>query len=371
MKIFLILFFLFTINLSSNQDINILVGKNPKKIEIISKNFTVYDENVGDKIFSFDESKKIIIENATINEKEPTLKIFDKKYPTTGIIIESEDYYSVFGKKLKFRLAVVLFKNELYVINILPLESYLEGIINSEISSKWPMETIKAQVVASRTYALRKKIYNYTLPYDLNTTVLDQVYKGISIIDQTSVDAVKETYGEVITYNNELIEAFFHSNSGGFTESSEIFNNIKLPYIESKEDEFSIGQPSSNWSFEINIKDLTSTLKKEKLITGKLKKITIKERSKSGRVLKAEIISDKTIVINGDYFRRIIGSSKFLSSKFGIELKNKNILLIEGIGYGHGVGMSQWGAFQMGKSGKNYKEILSFYYEKIKIKKIY
>ncbi len=371
MKIFFILFLFYTITLSSNQDINILVGKNPKKVEIISKKFTVYDENVGDKIFSFDESKKIVIENATVNEKEPTLKIFDKKYPTTGVIIESDDNYSVFGKKLKFKLAVILFKNELYVINILPLESYLEGIINSEISSSWPIETIKAQVVASRTYALRKKIYNFTLPYDLNTTVLDQVYKGISIIDQTSVDAVKETYGEVITYNNELIEAFFHSNSGGFTESSEIFNNIKLPYIESKQDDYSIGQPNSDWSFEINIKELTATLKKEKLIVGKLKKISIKERSKSGRVLKAEITSDKNVIINGDYFRRIIGSSKFLSSKFGIELKNKNILRVEGIGYGHGVGMSQWGAFQMGKSGKKYKEILNFYYEKIKIKKIY
>jgi stage II sporulation protein D len=368
-KIIFLILISFTIFSYESEKVSILIEKS-KKISFFASNFSISDEMVGDRLFSSKKEKKIIVEIQK-RDNEYGLKVLNTFYPTTSIIIESEKGFKINNKKLSFKLAVILYKEDLYAVNVLPLEAYLAGIINSEISSKWPIESIKAQAVVSRTYAFRKKIKNREKPYDLNTTVLDQVYKGITHIDKVSIDAVKQTYGEVITYNHRLIEAFFFAHSGGKTEDGSYFNGIDVPYLKPRDDsEYVKDKPRSNWSYKIKLKDFTNRLKSKNWIKGEIDKIKIIKRSKSKRVLKLAFISDKTVTISGENLRQLLGYNKLFSTNFKIK-KSGKYLIIEGHGSGHGVGMCQWGAFGMAKAGKTYKDIIHKYFTDVEIIKAY
>ena len=336
----------------------------------MAKNFSIIDDMVGDKLFSV-KGRRTIIVKIEKNNDEYGLRVLNKFYPTTSIIIESKNSFKINGRVLSFKLAVILYKGDLYAINILPLEAYLAGIINSEISSRWPIESIKAQAVVSRTYAFRKKIKNRFRPYDLNSTVLDQVYKGISNIDKVSIDAVKRTYGEVITYNHRLIEAFFFAHSAGKTEDGSYFTGANVPYLRPVNDsKYVKGRPRSNWTYKVKLKYFMNKLKSRNWIKGELQKIKITKRSKSNRILRMSLISKKTVNISGENLRQLLGYNKLFSTNFKIIVKGK-YLIIKGKGSGHGVGMCQWGAYGMAKAGKGYKEIIHKYFTDVKIIKAY
>jgi len=349
--------------------VSILIKK-AKKISFLASNFSITDEMVGDKLFSIKGKKNIIVKIEKKND-EYGLRIFNSFYPTTSIMIKSKNSFKINGKVLNFNLAIILYKNELYAVNVLPLEAYLAGIINSEISSKWPIESIKAQAVVSRTYAFRKKIKNRSKPYDLNTTVLDQVYKGITNIDKASIDAVKETYGEVITYNHRLIEAFFFAHSGGKTEDGSYFSGVDVPYLRPVDDSIYVkDRPRNKWTYKVKLSYFMKKLKSKNWIKGELEKIKITKRSKSNRVLRLSLISDKTVSISGENLRQVLGYSKLFSTNFKINVKGK-YLVVTGKGSGHGVGMCQLGAYGMAKAKKTYKEIIHKYFTKVKIIKAY
>ncbi|MBN2694254.1 SpoIID/LytB domain-containing protein [bacterium] len=355
----------------SSEDISILVAGKQNTISIKATDFTIIDERVGDILYKSKKTESIKFQYIKGDENRTGIKFNNRFYPTEGFIIESPNEFYINGKKLKFKLSIVIFNNTLYAINILPVESYLAGIINAEISSKWPIEAIKAQSVVSRTFALRKKIYNFTKPYDLDSSVLDQVYKGISIIDEQSVKAVRETYGEVLVYQNQLIQAFFHANSAGYTEGAEYFAGNRLPYLISVKDPYSLNKPRDSWSYQIKISELEKTLLNLYKIGGKIKKISIKEQNERGRVMKLLIETTQTsYTITGEHFRRALGYTNIFSTKFKLFL-SKEILRVEGSGSGHGVGMSQWGAFEMAKQDKRYKEILNFYFTNVRVLKMY
>lgn len=368
-KSLILILLIITTNLFAIDQLKILVAKNRKSLSLKTGRFKIFDEQVGDRLIQKYGRHTIKITLANRGDQKG-LRIMGRFYPTSGVVIESKKGFLVKKKQLHFKLAVTRFKGMLFMINILPLEQYLAGIVNSEISSKWPLEAIKAQVVVSRTYALRKKIRNFTRPYDLNTSVLDQVYRGMRHVDQRSIDAVKATYGEVITYNHHLIQGFFFANSGGHTEDASYFAGRQLPYIKGKPDPYSLNMPRGKWSIKISQKRLTALLKRQNLIKGKLQGITAAKISSGDRWLKVKLISDKTVTIQGEHLRRLVGYNKLYSTKFTVT-KRGNYFIFNGGGSGHGVGMSQWGAHNMAKGGKRYREIINFYYNHIKLMRIY
>lgn len=369
LKIIFFILISFTLHSYESEKISILIKKG-KKISFTSSNFSVSDDMVGDRLFSIKNKKKIIVKIEKKND-EYGLRILNTFYPTTSIIVESKKGFNINKKNLSFKLAIILYKKNLYAINVLPLEAYLAGIINSEISSKWPIESIKAQAVVSRTYAFRKKIKNREKPYDLNTTVLDQVYKGITNIDRASIEAVKETYGEVVVYNHRLIEAFFFAHSGGKTEDGSYFSGVDVPYLRAVDDSIYVkDKPRSNWSYKIKINKFFAKLRAKNWIKGELETIKIKKRSKSNRVLRLAFISQKTVTVSGENLRQLLGYNKLFSTNFKIKLNGK-YLIVEGKGSGHGVGMCQWGAYGMAKANKTYKEIIHKYFTDVKIIKAY
>ena len=248
----------------------------------------------------------------------------------------------------------------LYLINELPLEDYVERVVASEVGSGWDLEALKAQAVISRTYAVYKKGAKGNPRYDLTSSVLHQVYKGSSPPIQITF-AVKETAGEVLTYGGKPIEALYHSTSGGRTENPEEVFGKSYPYLKSVESNCELS-PYWVWERKIPKEEIERALN----IKG-VKGMTISSRTSTGRAkdLLLESESDQTS-IKATELRKLLGWSRLPSTNFTVRANGSSIIF-EGKGYGHGVGLCQWSALQMAREGKNYREILSFFYPGTKI----
>ncbi len=243
----------------------------------------------------------------------------------------------------------------LYLVNEMPLEEYLKSVVKAETGTDWAMEALKAQAVVSRTYALYQKEQNEHSNYDITSSTLNQVYEG-DIDDEKVSEAVKATAGEVLTYKGKLIQAFFHSTSVGETEDPvEVFGK-SLPYLKPVKVKSDLS-PYASWARRFSVQEIEAALNMEGI-----KDIRLKSRTVTGRVRELEIDTDKGVtVVKATDFRRMMGWRKLPSTAFDFEFKD-GYMDMEGSGYGHGVGMCQWSALEMARSGKTYKEILSYFY---------
>ncbi len=245
----------------------------------------------------------------------------------------------------------------LYLINELPIEDYVKDVVAVEVGSNWDMEALKAQAVISRTYAVYQRKMNGNSIYHIASSVLHQVYKGNNP-DVRVAYAVTETSGEILTFDNRPIEAFYHSTCGGKTENPEDVFGKSYPYLKSVESNCEIS-PYSVWEKRIKLVEIEKALN----LSG-IKGISIKSYTSTNRVKQLDIIANSVITtttINATDIRKALGWSILPSTNFNITL-NGDSIIFKGRGYGHGVGLCQWGALQMAREGKNYKEILSFFY---------
>ncbi len=245
--------------------------------------------------------------------------------------------------------------NGLYLINELPIEDYVKDVVVAEVGSNWEMEALKAQAVISRTYAVYQKKMNGDSIYHIASSVLHQVYKGNNP-DVRVAYAVAETSGEILTFNDRPIEAFYHSTCGGRTENPEDVFGKSYPYLKSVESNCEIS-PYWIWARRIRLTDIEKALN----LSG-IKEILIKSYTSTNRVKQLDITNESGITtINATDFRKALGWSILPSTNFKMT-RDGDSILFEGKGYGHGVGLCQWSALQMAREGKNYKEILSFFY---------
>jgi len=250
----------------------------------------------------------------------------------------------------------------------LELEEYLKGVVFAEMPTSFSLEALKAQAVAARTYTI-KKLSNSN--HICNNPSHCQAWKDpTESYDYEKISrAVSETYSEKLTYLGEPIEAFFHSSSGGKTENSENVWSSAKPYLISVESPGEEKIMSNFYSKEEityeKLKNKINNYKDKNLITTKkLKnKIEILSKTDGNRVKEIKI---QNAILSGTEIRNILN---LRSANFEIELKEKSIIF-KVSGYGHGVGMSQWGAEVMARNGSNYKEILYHYYPGTLVEKI-
>ena len=251
-------------------------------------------------------------------------------------------------------------------IEKIELEEYVVGVVAGEIPASFNKETIKAQSVLARTYAL-KYLKNGKLLTDNFST---QNYKSVSEMKSMwgisfdtyynkIVNAVRETKGEYLSYKGDYIEAVYHSTSNGFTEDSVNVWGNSFPYLVSVESSFD----------NTNKKFIENTFFTYEEVSNKLKQIitsdsiiNILDKTNSGRV---NVIEINGIQYTGVNFRTLLN---LRSTDFYIE-KQENGLNITTKGYGHGVGMSQYGANGMANNGYNYKDILLHYYKGVSLNK--
>lgn len=248
------------------------------------------------------------------------------------------------------------------VVNDLPLEEYLVGLINCEISSAWPMEAVKAQAVIARTYALNRKASRSGALYHLESSVIDQVYDGCEIEDSRARRGVSETAGEVVSHNGTTIQAYYHSTCGGRTEASENVWGAKLPYLAGVECKYCQMAPSGTWDVRLSLQDLEERLKAAGHKVAGVSDLRPGVRNNRGRLKNVVIVSQRgELTVPGDQFRKAIGYGVIKSTNFAVRVSNGEAAF-SGTGNGHGVGLCQWGAKQRALDGFNYTEILSYYY---------
>ena len=303
----------------------------------------------------------------------------DKYYEISNnksLIIRSSDRRGIWinSKRYSGEINIVFHNNKILVINVLGVEKYLNSVVGSEMPHKWHIEALKAQAIASRTYALKKT--NNGL-YDIDSTQTNQVYNGLESSTFKTRRAVRETRSLVITYKNKLINALFHSSSGGMTENSEAVWSDPYPYLVTVKD-FDQKNPKIRWNKEVS----KSELKEIFPIIGGIQQIEVLNITETGRIKNLKItgtFGEK--VITGKEFRSKLGlkstlfrstiSEDFYDKK---DLNNQSniqfhpFLIISGMGAGHGVGMSQWGARYMADKGYKANQILKYFYKGVNIK---
>lgn len=250
----------------------------------------------------------------------------------------------------------------LLVINEIDIERYLQGVVPAEMPPDWEMEALKVQAVISRTYALYQRESRKGKEYDLVNTILGQVYKGESVEDSRASLAIAQTKGQILSYDGGLALTFFHSTSAGPTEDAAERWNIALPYLKGVSCPLDRDSPYHEWKRTITLDDLEAALGKLGHPVGAIATLTPLQWSRAGRLLTVRILySGGELIVKAEDLRKALGYKILPSTRFTIESFGREIQ-IRGMGYGHGVGLCQWGAKVMAESGLNFDEILLYYY---------
>ena len=319
------------------------------------------------------------------------------------------------GSSYRGQLRLVYDGSGIQVLNIVSLEDYAKGVLPSEMSPSWQPEALKAQAVAARTFALYNKGKGHTASsgYDLCSSSHCQVYSGTAAETSTTNQAVDETYGQIMQYNNQPIYAAFHASSGGATENSEDVWGTYLPYLRSVTDDDS-KSPYHNWTSKFTVVQVEKKLASAGKEVGNLKSIalvpisssgSVTGRSASGRAYGVKFTgTNGNITLTGEQARRIFGlksamfnvrtersvqvpakGKKKVTASDGqtidakpaamndgiMKLQGVDNVVFEGHGFGHGLGMAQYGANAMAAAGSSYDVILHHYYTNVIIQEIY
>lgn len=288
-----------------------------------------------------------------------------------GVTLASPATMLVNGKKYRGLVELIPADKGGVVVNELPLEEYLIGLINCEISSQWPIDAIKAQAVIARSYALyQMEARRYAL-YHLESSVLDQVYDGAGIEDSRAARGVQETTGEVLTYNNKVIQAFYHSSCGGHTESAANVWGGSFPYLQGVACAYCTEATAARWDATLPLKKVEGLLKVAGIQASGLKEIRAGSSNPSGRLEQVVLVTARgNLPVPAVMFRKAVGYGVIKSTRFRIDSRADE-LIFSGVGNGHGVGLCQWGAKQRASDGFDYREILSYYYPGTKLVKLY
>jgi len=254
----------------------------------------------------------------------------------------------------------------LAVVNEVDLEQYLQGVVPSEMPSDWPMEALKTQAVISRSYALYQKRKNKNNEYDLPASVLGQVYKGESAYHPRPAEAIEKTAGLIAAYNGEVVLTYFHSTSAGPTEDANERWGVDYPYLKGVSCPLDFASPYFTWQRDIPLSDLENSLDKSGV--GTIATLTPLSYSKAGRILMVRILHSRgETFLKAEEMRRLLGYKTLPSTHFKIDSFGKT-LKISGMGWGHGVGLCQWGAKVMAERGLKFDEIVRYYYPGIDLR---
>jgi len=276
------------------------------------------------------------------------------------------------GRPYRGTLVVRASGDQLMVVDELLLESYLVGIINNEISSKWPAESIKAQAVVARTYAMFQREKRRDEPFDIEGSVLGQVYSGAGAEDNSAMDAVRRTRGQILEYNGEPALTVYHSNAGGMTEAARDVWQSDYPYLRRVSSPYDKVAPRYSWEFEIDGGALGEKVRAAGFELGEPRSISPVRTTASGRVrlLSIRDTAGGSVEMRGEDLRRALGYSRLRSTRFKVK-KHGSAFVFIGHGSGHGVGLFQWGAKGMADKGYSYTEILRHYYPGTRLKRVY
>lgn len=257
---------------------------------------------------------------------------------------------------------------ELKLVNELDLEDYVAAVVSTEYGFD-DLEGSKAMAVIIRTYTLAV-MNKYGGDYDHVDHTLSQVYRGTDRITPTIREAVRQTRGEVLRHDGDLIEAVYFSSSGGHTADNEtVWRSKPLPYLRGKADPYGRSSPHAEWTSRISRPELLSALS---AAYGEVTGFAIGDRSGDGRVATIDLLraAGERRTIRANEFRMLVMKHfgpRALRSTLFTARRQGDAYVFEGSGNGHGVGLSQWGAHELAQRGTSYREILDFYYTDVSL----
>ena len=276
-------------------------------------------------------------------------------------------------EEIKFKYTsnmMVRVKQEDVIIKV-PFEDYIVGVLAGEMPVSFELEALKAQAVAARSYVMKKMQTNIDKEYDVVDTVMNQVYLDDEHLQEVWKEdytnninkikqAVLETFNEYLEYDGEIVDAMFFSTSVGATENSEEVFTSEVPYLRSVASTWDSISPVYEVNYTFELEDFYNKLN---LNYSESLNIELLETTSTGRVKKLKI---NGVTLEGN---TVVSNLKLKSNHFTIKLEGDKFYITTK-GYGHGVGMSQYGAQAMALEGYKYDEILKYYYQGVEIKKI-
>lgn len=249
------------------------------------------------------------------------------------------------------------------VVSELGLEEYIAGVVRAEVGERWPFEALRAQAVVARTYAAFHRQLNGDKPYHVTASTAHQVYAGAVPATSPAWAAAQETAGRVLALDGQLFPAFYHAESGGYTEEPRaVFAARNLPPLRPVVCPFSAGSPHYAWSLDLPLEKLTDALRRGGIDVGPISGLEVAERASSLRASTVIVRGPLgTATVRGNDLRRLVGYETLRSTLFAVVVDG-DVARFAGRGYGHGVGMCQWGARGMAEAGYTMSQILEFYY---------
>jgi stage II sporulation protein D len=321
----------------------------------------------------------------------PDTTPFEVALPCT-LALRGESRLFDFGQESYRGLVVVAGASRLTIVNCIDIDEYLRGVLPLEMGkvALQEIEALKAQAVAARTYAYNRMQDRSTHPFDVVRTIADQVYGGANVETPEADAAIAATKGMVLTWNDSLAQVYFHSTCGGRTANMhEVWDRPYCEYLCSVDDHDAQGTPycaispqftwKESWTSEALSRILRVTFKKaypDLAFTGKIASIVVGERFLCGRIQTCTLESSAgENVCGGDKLRFVLrrkssGGYLLRSANFAVVENGPRRFELEGIGYGHGVGMCQMGAIGRARAGQTFEQILKAYFRGVQIIKV-
>ena len=336
------------------------------KVRISSEGVSsVYDAGNGRIL-----AKEVVLDKASIAAPEGgNINLAGKLYETGSIIIEPslENGLSINGITYRGDIQITETGKGLDVINKVELEGYLKGVLPKEAHSFWPFAALKAQAIASRSFAAAEALRHRKDDYDLTADTFSQVYGGSSAERWRTNKAVDATRGKVMEYEGKVLPGYFHSCCGGHTENILKVWGVSIKPLLGVKCPWCRWTPHFRWQVRIPTKSILERLNNAGYYVKKIDDIKEGPRDDSGRLEYVSVRSgNQWNEIPVGHFSSAIGRRDIKSSNFKVK-KYPRFYLFSGYGWGHGVGMCQWGAFGLALRWKSEKGIIEQYYPGVKI----
>lgn len=355
-----------------HPSVRVLIAENQKEVRLTVK---------GDYVLRALPSLRILkagkeLNSQTLSPAPAGIKVGGELFPFKGIRVEPGASRDLFFNKSRFRGFIDLrldgSTGTLYAVNQLDIEGYLYGVLHHEVAHWWPMEALEAQAIAARTYALYEAQMKKTQPYDLRSSTASQVYGGSTIERFRTKRAVDQTAGQVLLFQGKLFPAYFHATCAGVTAAASELWNVNLPPLAGGvKCEYCKISPHFYWNATVPLSGIEEKMKKYGRSVGQILKIEQITQTPSGRVGSLRITGTTSeVVVAAKDFRVWVGGDRIRSTFFSVDIK-EDMAEFKGEGWGHGVGLCQWGALGQSLLGRTHDTILKFYYPGAEIKEKY